>query len=236
MLTHDVILQIKSAMAKAGLNCPAPIVADDKFHRFGMSGDKGKPCSYIVHIFDNDLVYVYFNCFKRGISGSFCSRSAKELSSYDQELIKQKQKLWENELREKNAQAKKGVQYIWERAEANFTEHPYLNHKQVKSFRLRLYKGLLLLPLYNENGELCSLQFINANGDKWFKKDSSVKACFFIIGEVSEKIYIAEGYATAATIHEVTGDAVVVALNANNLLPVAQIIRKQNLEKTLKKP
>nr|WP_255700466.1 AAA family ATPase [Dethiosulfovibrio faecalis] len=37
---------------------------------------------------------------------------------------------------------------------------------------------------------------------------------------------MAEGYATAATIHEVTGASVIIGYNANNLIPVAQSIRQ----------
>ena len=36
---------------------------------------------------------------------------------------------------------------------------------------------------------------------------------------------MAEGFATAATVHEATGSAVAVAFNANNLKPVAIALR-----------
>ena len=38
---------------------------------------------------------------------------------------------------------------------------------------------------------------------------------------------IAEGYATAASLHEATGLPVIVAFDAGNLLPVAQAIHKR---------
>jgi putative DNA primase/helicase len=52
-----------------------------------------------------------------------------------------------------------------------------------------------------------------------------VKECFFMIGEPTQALCIAEGYATAASIHEATGHAAVVAFNAGNLLPVARALR-----------
>lgn len=231
--TSEIILKIQNTMINAGLKCPANLIADGKIQRFSMIGDTGKPCWYVIHIINNGLAYAIFGCWKRGIYGVWCSRDIKTLPQQDLELIKQKRLELEIELQEKSAKAKRNAQYIWEYADPNFTEHPYLTKKQVKSFGLRLHQGLLLVPLYDENNELCSLQFINSNGDKWFKKDASVKDCFFIIGEIKEKIYIAEGYATAATIHEITGDAVVVAFNALKLLSVAKIIRKQNPYKTI---
>jgi len=233
MLNHEHTSQVKSMMFGKGLNCPAHFITNGKIQRFSQSGDQGKPCWYVLHILSNNLVYVIFGCWKRGIYGVWCNRNIKDLSSYDKGLIKQKQKELERELQEKNAQAKRNIQHIWEHADPNFNEHAYLTNKRVKSFGLRLHKGRLLVPLYNEDNELCSLQNIAADGTKWFEKDTHTKGCFFIIGKLGEKIYITEGYATAATIHEVMGETAAIAFNANNLLPVAQIIRKKNPYKNL---
>jgi putative DNA primase/helicase len=43
---------------------------------------------------------------------------------------------------------------------------------------------------------------------------------------------VAEGFATAATVHEATGSAVAFAFNANNLKPIAKALREKfpNLE------
>ena len=45
----------------------------------------------------------------------------------------------------------------------------------------------------------------------------------FTIGDMRQPgpVLIAEGYATAATLHEMTGMPAIVAFNAGNLLPVA---------------
>lgn len=50
---------------------------------------------------------------------------------------------------------------------------------------------------------------------------------FSWVGKQSETVCIAEGVATAFTIHEETGFRVYIAFTANNLLAVAQTIRKR---------
>ena len=47
------------------------------------------------------------------------------------------------------------------------------------------------------------------------------------IREVDDRILIAKGYATAASLHEATDDATVVAFDAGNLKPVAESIRNE---------
>jgi len=233
MLAHDIGLKARSVIAQAGLNCPAAIITDGKIQRFRMDGDTGKPCWYVAHVFGNGIVFIVFGCWKRGIYGTWCSHNINNLSLQEKELIKQQQEQIKREQQERQTKTKVTVRYIWEHAEQNFTEHAYLTRKQVKSFGLRLCKGNLLVPLYSESSELCSLQFITQEGEKRFKKDAPMLGCFFIIGEIDKTIYIAEGYATSATVHELTGCAVVVAFNAGNLLQVAQAIRRKYPDKNL---
>lgn len=225
MQTHEIVLQFQTAIGNAGLNCPVAIVANGQIHRFKQNSDKGNPCWYVLHIISDKLAYGTFGCFKRDIKEKWCNRDLNTLTTDEKIIYKQKQDQWQKELKEAQAKAKKSIDYIWEHSNSDFTTHPYLENKQVKSFGLRLYKNMLLVPLYDENKELCSLQFITPAGDKWFKKDCRTKGCYFVIDKITDVIYIAEGYATAATIHEITTHGTVVAFNANNLLSVAKLIR-----------
>ena len=72
---------------------------------------------------------------------------------------------------------------------------------------------------------------------RWGKKflpGGKVDGCFHLFGKQPEKnLCVAEGYATAATIHEATGYAVAVAFNAGNLLPVTKELRKKYPESQL---
>jgi hypothetical protein len=106
-------------------------------------------------------------------------------------------------------------------------EHPYLTAKGIKAHGLRIYKGCLLVPAYDGDGTLHSLQFIDNKGEKRFLSGGAIAGHFFILGEPRRVILLAEGYATAATLFEATGHAVVVAFNAGNLKAVAEVIRRK---------
>ncbi|MFI3120597.1 MAG: toprim domain-containing protein, partial [Methylococcaceae bacterium] len=80
----------------------------------------------------------------------------------------------------------------------------------------------------NANNELVNLQFIDADGVKRFLAGGKKSGCFWWIGQKSEKILIAEGFATAASIHDDTGHLTIIAFDAGNLEPVAQVIRQRN--------
>jgi putative DNA primase/helicase len=57
-------------------------------------------------------------------------------------------------------------------------------------------------------------------------RGARIKGCFYRIAGDPDKICIAEGFATAASIQEATGYTVVVAFDAGNLRSVAEAIAK----------
>ena len=81
--------------------------------------------------------------------------------------------------------------------------------------------------MQDADGKLWSLQYIDADGMKQFHKDGRVQGGHFVIGDVNRPgpLLIAEGYATAATVHALTGMPAIVAFNAGNLAPVARTWR-----------
>lgn len=112
-------------------------------------------------------------------------------------------------------------------------EHPYLTAKGVQAHGLRLDGRCLLVPLRDSTGTLQSLQTIGPDGEKRFLPGGRVKGCYHSIGKPGARLVVAEGYATAATIHEDTGHAVAVAFNSGNLLNVAQALRAKYPEAVL---
>ena len=96
---------------------------------------------------------------------------------------------------------------IWNASQAAPPDHPYLTHKAVASHGLRTYKGALMVPLFDPTGQISSLQFISAGGAKRFIKGGRVAGRYFVVGAMTETMCIAEGYATAASIHAATGHA-----------------------------
>ncbi|EBQ4418507.1 toprim domain-containing protein [Salmonella enterica] len=90
--------------------------------------------------------------------------------------------------------------------------------------------GDVVVPLYDDTGALVNLQLINADGLKRTLKGGQVKgACHIIEGkkQAGKRLWIAEGYATALTVHHLTGETVMVALSSVNLLSLASLARKK---------
>ncbi|EPT6988674.1 primase-helicase zinc-binding domain-containing protein [Cronobacter turicensis] len=91
--------------------------------------------------------------------------------------------------------------------------------------------GDVAVPLYDESGALVNLQLINAEGLKRTLKGGKVKGtCHVIEGkkQAGKRLWIAEGYATALTVHYLTGETVMVALSSVNLLSLASLARQQH--------
>ncbi|MEI8055684.1 MAG: toprim domain-containing protein [bacterium] len=116
---------------------------------------------------------------------------------------------------------------IWEQSQSTNKDHPYLKIKNIKSYGIRQYNNDLIIPMYDCNNKLQNLQRILPNGKKLFLPNKITNGCFYILEAVKpfSKIYIAEGYATAATIYEATEQCVVVAFSVSNLPAVAEIIK-----------
>lgn len=91
--------------------------------------------------------------------------------------------------------------------------------------------GDLAVPLYDDSGALVNVQLINADGLKRTLKGGQVKgACHILNGkkEAGKRLWIAEGYATALTVHHLTGETVMVALSSVNLLSLASLARHKH--------
>lgn len=88
--------------------------------------------------------------------------------------------------------------------------------------------GVVAVPLVDAKGIVQNLQFIFQDGAKKFIKGGVKSGCFNRLGLYENshtQLVIAEGYSTAASIHEATGLTVYVAFDAGNLANVAQLIR-----------
>ena len=139
----------------------------------------------------------------------------------------------EAERKKKATAAAAKCQKRWDGAAIADTDHPYLVRKGIaQAPGIRQDRNTLLIPLKSmQTGKLVSLQTISADGDKLFAKDSFASGARTTIGQQAFKrtnvIYVTEGWATGWTIHRVTGDAVVVAFFAANLVSIAEGVRSK---------
>ncbi len=153
--------------------------------------------------------------------------SAEERAEYRQKMLEQQQAAEQAKQEAIDACIAK-AQKIWPTLQDNAVNE-YLNRKQVKAFGVRFCAGKLVVPMYN-NGQLVSLQWIEADGSKKFMTGTPKKGAYFFISKPqpsSEVIAVVEGYATGATIHMATGWPVFIAFDAGNLEAVAVHIRQK---------
>ncbi|WLZ69354.1 primase-like DNA-binding domain-containing protein [Enterobacter hormaechei] len=91
--------------------------------------------------------------------------------------------------------------------------------------------GDVVVPLYDDTGALINLQLISSDGLKRTLKGGAVKgACHTIEGkkQAGKRLWITEGYATALTVHHLTGETVMVALSSVNLLSLASLVHQKH--------
>ncbi|ENM2168144.1 toprim domain-containing protein [Escherichia coli] len=91
--------------------------------------------------------------------------------------------------------------------------------------------GDVVVPLYDDTGALVNIQIINSDGLKRTLKGGAVKGtCHIIEGQkqAGKRLWIAEGYATALTVHHLTGETIMVALSSVNLLSLASLARQKH--------
>ena len=107
----------------------------------------------------------------------------------------------------------------------------YLKRKGVEAYPgIRFSElGNMAIPMQDINGQIHGLQIIyavkkNGRDKEFFPAGMAKKGRFFLIGKPDKVLLIAEGYATAASLHLATGLPVAVAFDAGNLMPVAQAL------------
>lgn len=220
------LMQFTNAIQETGITPPNSIIADGKIHRFSSNGKSNDESGW--YVFHSDGIAAgSFGDWRTGETKTWCAESAhqltpSELASHKAQLESIKAKREADELKTK-AEAKVRANKIWTQSIAS-AKHSYLSNKGVKAFGIKQSGDALVIPL-RADGEIQSLQFIEADGTKRFLIGGRIKGCYHSIGKPQSVIYIAEGYATAASIHEATGEAVVVAFNAGNLKMVTEVLR-----------
>ena len=125
------------------------------------------------------------------------------------------------ETEERQIEAAKAAETIYSQASECPTDHPYLTRKGVKPYGgIKLHTdGRIIIPILIDQ-KLSSLEFIAPDGTKRRLTGGKCKGGYFILKGQGDTAYVAEGYATAASIHEATGATVFIAFNAGNLYEV----------------
>lgn len=140
--------------------------------------------------------------------------------------LRARQARFEAEQAERRKLAANQMRLRWASADPTYSSHPYLTAKGIKPNGTRLDREHILVPLFDAGGELISLQSIDPAGHKLFEAELPVAGSAFVMGTpiptAKAPVLVCEGFATGASIHEATGQTVVVTFNAGNLTKVAE--------------
>jgi putative DNA primase/helicase len=228
---EPVEVQLADAMRSAGIDPPADIKIDGQLHRFSTKGRKKDDSGYYV-VFSDGVPAGVFGCWRDGVHNNFRADVGRELTAAEQMAISRRtaeaKAAREAEKKQKNERAASTVGMIWENAGAASPDHPYLKRKGVDPHGARITgDGRIMAPMFDAAGNLSSVQYIEESGEKQFHPGGAVKGCFWMLGDPDQTIFIAEGFATAATVLETTNQAVAVAFSAGNISQVAETIRNK---------
>ena len=221
----NALTQFKHAISKSGITPPPEVVDDGMIHRFSSNGKSdNKDGWYVLH--DDGIASGSFGDWRTGFNQTWHADIGRPLTHTEQSAHKARTETMrlkrEAEDIKTKVEAKQRASDIWDKS-VKVEDHPYLTRKLVNAYGIKQSGDALIIPL-RADGEIHSLQFINADGGKKFLTGGRIKSCYFSIGKPQDVIYICEGYATGASIYEATGDAVAIAFNAGNLLEVATAI------------
>jgi phage/plasmid primase-like uncharacterized protein len=229
--------QLMDAMRAAGLEPPENVIFDGKLHRF-RSGTKGKPGIdksgwYVA--FSDGVPSGRFGCWRAGLEVTFRADIGRKLTTTEEiantRRMTEAKALRDAETAKQREVVANTIEQIWAGCAAASPEHPYLKRKGVIAHGARITTdGRLVIPLYDQDGTLSTLQYIDHEGSKLYHPGGQTGGKFWQLGSLDEPgtLYVAEGFATAATIHETTNRPVIVAYSASNLVPVTGKLREMH--------
>lgn len=232
-------VQLRDAMINAGLQAPEEIYIDSQVHRFrpGTKGKAGEDKAGWYIAFPGAVPGAVFGCWRSGIQQNWRADIGRNLTSAEEmahiSRIAEARKVAETERKRRQEQAAETVGEIWEQRGTAEPEHPYLERKGIQPHGVRITgDGRLMVPMINADGEMVSLQYISHDGTKRYHSGGQAGSAYWCIGHSNEAgpVYLAEGFATAATIAEQTQRPCYIAFSAHNLPAVAEIIRQTHNE------
>jgi len=221
--------------------------ADGRNHRCG-TRDKPKKLNgfYKVHLDDPaNITWINYDEGTRAFGVTF--KAAKELTPKERKelqarIAKERAKYEKIQGLKWKAAAICGEKIFQSAGKVN-PDFPYLVKKQIKPVgevrqAKRKGKDCLVIPL-RQKGAFTGLQYIYPDSTKIFIKGTKKKGSSFVLpGSVKGKdkpIYIGEGYATCASAYEALErkSTVIMAIDAGNLIYVAEEVRKKYPERVI---
>lgn len=224
------------------------VTPDGRVHRVPDADDKRGRASgwYVLHD-GGDFFAGAFGSWRGDWQQSWSSVDAGELDEAARaaharavDAMKRAAEL-EREQRQREA-AVEAAQAI-DHAGAASPDHPYIVRKGIEPYGAKRSGNYLIVPVLGEGGGIMSAQRIAPDGTKRFLAGGKTAGGYFRIRGADERgttvvggsgdVFVCEGWATGATIRQLTGKAVYVAFNAGNLAAVARYARNREPGRTL---
>jgi putative DNA primase/helicase len=234
--------QFRLAMAERQIIPPANLIADGRIHRCDAEGKNGRgDAAYLLHLdgipaggMENHRDGRGWEAWRADIDRKLSPAEDKAVRA----RITSQRAHHDQEHARRCLETKDRAKAIWEASARSLSDHPYLTDKGIDAHGTRLFSecltiagmdcvGALIVPMRDATGELCQLQLIAPNGDKRYLPGPKPAGLYFSIGNASEIVCLAEGFATAASIYQATAYAVAVAFDCANLEPVAKMLREK---------
>jgi putative DNA primase/helicase len=238
--TSDAFAQIREHMQTAGIEAPPDhIAADGKVHRFvSVHGRRSASGWYVVHDDCAGPVW-FFGDWRLGISERGEGDPGRTLKPREAAARKARLKALQAKIRWEGQRFQAGAaieaKERWERCAPAPSDHAYLRRKGINAdgARFDFSMDALLIPMRDVDGKIWSIQEIWPDGRKYNQEGARRKGCFHQIGDLGDIFIIAEGFSTAATLHQATGCGVVSAGEAGNLKDVAVSLRRKHPAATI---
>ena len=186
--------QLIDAMRAAGLEPPEEIHFDGKIHRF-RSGTKGspghgdKPGWYLV--FGDGIPAGRFGCWRAGMEVTWRADVGRKPTEFEEmahaRRMAEAKALRDAELERKHEVASATVETIWTAAQAASPDHPYLKRKGIQAHGARITgDGRLIVPLFDKDGALATLQYIDNESGKLYHPGGEAGGKFWMVGTMEE--------------------------------------------------
>ena len=115
----------------------------------------------------------------------------------------------------------------WEKAKPAPADNPYLQLKGIEPGDCRCEGENLLVPAYNADEELVTVQSIRPDKQKRFQLGSTTRGIRLRLGIHFGRTIVCEGYATGASIYDAMPDQVCIAFSKANVMILARELAEQ---------
>jgi phage/plasmid primase-like uncharacterized protein len=237
---HDIEAEFLRALDRADIVAPRRLLTgkptSGKLHRCNAKGKGGKgDAAYLLYIGTTRDGQRYglggFQNWRTSSEWTSWESDTRELDKAERDAIAQKRReaaaAHEADKQKRQAEARDQAQRELDASTPLADDHPYLQRKGVRAHGLTADRKAILVPMRDAAGVLHNRQKIGPDGTKRFLFGGRVDGCFHLLGTIGDRFCIAEGFATAATIHEATGLPVAIAFDSGNLPKVARALRER---------